>query len=236
MTNMDVLIDEARSADPGDRILYRDRIVAHGAAAIPAMRAWLEEPRLGAFAVRVLERIAIGDSNRRPVLDALNSAEAGILPERVAHDIAEAIARLGGSKRVASTRARKEPRTLPEGWPGQRRVSPVELKFHDAMLDIFTLAGVATRKQRPDGSTFRGYWASYFLRGVRNHGGPEYAHRLLRAEGTTEGFQRLTAEGRLDLTMEALVLRPEFSELFTGDERAIAASRLAKAGYQPPRD
>jgi hypothetical protein len=78
-------------------------------------------------------------------------------------------------------------------------------------------------------------WASYFLRGVRNHGGPNYARQLLRAEGTTEGFQRLTDEHRLDLTMEALVLKPEFAELFTEDERSVAAHRLARAGYQPPR-
>jgi hypothetical protein len=101
------------------------------------------------------------------------------------------------------------------------------------MLAIFTLAGEATRKQAPDGSTIRGYWASYFLRGVRNHGGPAYAHQLLRAEGTSDGFQRLTDEHRLDLTVEALVLRPDYASLFSDEERTIAAHRLARAGYQP---
>lgn len=103
------------------------------------------------------------------------------------------------------------------------------------MLDVFRLAGEATRRTRPDGTIERGYWASYFLRGVRNHGGPEYAHQLLRKEGTTDGFQRLKEEGRLDLTMEALVLRPEYTTLFTDEERRVAAHRLAEAGYQPPR-
>lgn len=46
-------------------------------------------------------------------------------------------------------------------------------------------------------------------------GGLEYAHLLLEQEGTTDGFQRLTDEGRLDLTMEALVLKPEYADLFT---------------------
>jgi hypothetical protein len=36
--------------------------------------------------------------------------------------------------------------------------------------------------------------------------------------------------------VEALVLRPEFVDLFTANERSIAAHRLARAGYQPPRD
>jgi hypothetical protein len=99
------------------------------------------------------------------------------------------------------------------------------------MLDIFRLAGEATRQQRPDGTYVRGYWASYFLRGVRNHGGLTYARQLLNATGTTEGFHRLTAEGRLDLTMEALVLRPEYQKLFSPGERQVAASRLARAGH-----
>src|SRR5258708_16228557 len=101
------------------------------------------------------------------------------------------------------------------------------------MLDIFRLAGEATRRPRPDGTTQRGYWASYFLRGVRNHGGPDYARQLLRAVGTSAGFQRLTDEGRLDLTVETLVLRPEYEALFTAADRTIAAHRLAEAGYVP---
>ncbi len=103
------------------------------------------------------------------------------------------------------------------------------------MVDIFRRASEATRKQRPDGTFERGYWASYFLRGVRNRGGVAYAHTLLRAEGTTDGFARLTEEGRLDLTMEALVLRPEYHRLFSTTELQAAASRLARAGYQPRR-
>jgi hypothetical protein len=55
---------------------------------------------------------------------------------------------------------------------------------------------------------------------------------LLRKEGTTDGFQRLTDEGRLDLTVEALVLKPEYSQLFSDEERRVAAHRLAQAGYQ----
>jgi hypothetical protein len=236
MAQLKSLLEEARKADPSDRILHRDRIAAHGAAAIPAMKEWISDSRLGAFAVRTLERIAAEPSNRRAVLDALASADPRAIPERVAQDIEQAIDRLGGSQRHSVARPRPEPRSPREQWPGQRPVSPLELRFHDAMLSIFKLAGEATRRQSKDGSIVRGYWASYFLRGVRNHGGPDYARQLLRAEGTSDGFQRLTDERRLDLTVEALVLRPEFSELFTDDERAVAAHRLARAGYQPPRE
>jgi hypothetical protein len=37
----------------------------------------------------------------------------------------------------------------------------------------------------------------------------------------------LTEEGRLDLTVEALVLKPEYAALFTDVERSIAARRLS---------
>ncbi len=99
------------------------------------------------------------------------------------------------------------------------------------MIDIFRLAGEATRKFRPDGSVVRGYWAIYYLRGVRNHGGRDYAKQLLRKVGTTPGFERLRNEGHLELTVEALVVRPEYASLFTDAERRIAADRLADAGY-----
>jgi hypothetical protein len=147
-------------------------------------------------------------------------------------------------ERRARQRAREDARSsrsAPNGptkrasaeWPGSRSVSAIELRFHDDMLDIFRLAGEATRRRRPDGTFARGYWASYFLRGVRNHGGPEYARQLLRKTGTSEGFQRLSDEGRLDLTAEALVLRSAYLTMFTEDERRIAADRLAEAGYDP---
>ena len=236
MSGLDALLEEARTADPSDRILFRDRIAAHGDAAIPALKEWLGDPRLSAFAVRVLERIASEPSSRRSVLGALASVDRGGLPERVAHDIAQSIQGLGGTQVRRVTSQPKRPRAPIELWPGHRTVSPLELRFHDAMLSIFKLAGEATRKQTADGTTIRGYWASYFLRGVRNHGGPAYAHQLLRADGTSDGFQRLTDERLLDLTVEALVLRPEFTELFTDGERAIAANRLAQGGYQPPRN
>ncbi len=51
------LLEAARSAGPMDRIAYRDALAAEGLAAVPAITEWLLDPRLGAFAVRVLSRI-----------------------------------------------------------------------------------------------------------------------------------------------------------------------------------
>jgi hypothetical protein len=233
--DLEQLLEAAGAAGPSVRIEFRDPIATHGARAIPQLREWLADPRLGAFAVRTLEKIAGDPANRRAVLEAFASLDTRAVNESAGRDLADVLARMKGTVPRSSGGPKAVRRASVEDWPGSRVVSGLDRRFHDDMLDVFRLAGEATRRTRPDGTTARGYWASYFLRGVRNHGGPAYAHQLLRKEGTTEGFQRLRQEGRLDLTMEALVLRPEYTELFSDEERRIAAHRLAEAGYQPPR-
>jgi hypothetical protein len=74
-----------------------------------------------------------------------------------------------------------------------------------------------------------GYWAAYFLRAVKRHGGVEAAKRLLEKPGVSKGLAKLAAMGRLDLAMETLVLSPEYRALFTTDERAVAERRLEEA-------
>jgi hypothetical protein len=233
MAELDDLLDAARKADPSERIAWRNPIAAHGQAAIPMMLRWLIDPEFGAFAARVLEKIAERPEDRPAAVIALQSVDSTAMDPAVVRDIADALARLGHRRGRASTGAK--PRVAPKEWSGYAAAYPLEKRFHDAMLDVFRLAGEATRKQRSDGSFVRGYWAIYFLRAVRNHGGLAYAHQLLRGEGTTAGFARLTEEKRLDLTMEALVLRPEYRERFSESEQQVASSRLARAGYQPPR-
>lgn len=96
-----------------------------------------------------------------------------------------------------------------------------EREFDAAMQEIYWLAGRAT-----------GYWAGYFLRDVRKHEGLPVAKKLLREHGVSSGFKRLKDEGRLDLSVEALVLRPQFRPLFTDEELGFARGRLAEHGYR----
>lgn len=231
VSELDDLIDAAKNASRQDRILWRNPLAERPTQALPIMREWLTDPELGGFAVRVLEKIAERPPDRRAAIEALASADAETLSAPVARDIADALVRLG-HQRVRATTG-EGTRVVPTEWSGNATASPLEQRFHGDMLDIFRLAGEATRKQRPDGTFIRGYWASYFLRGVRNHGGLAYARQLLDVDGTTDGFARLTEEGRLDLTMEALVLRSDYEALFSPRERQVAASRLARAGYRP---
>lgn len=229
MAPLDDFLDKARRADRLDRISWRNPIATHGQPAIPAMVRWVVDPKLGAFAVRVLEKIAEQPSDRAAVVTALDSIDISMTTAAIARDVTAALDRLGhrGHRTAGSGVA-----TTPADWRGYAAASPLEKRFHDDMLDIFRLAGEATRQLRSDGTYVRGYWATYFLRGVRNHGGLAYAHQLLQADGTTAGFERLTEEGRLDLTMEALVLRSKYRTLFPQHEIQVASSRLARAGYQ----
>jgi hypothetical protein len=233
MTKLAELVRSAAAASPAERIEWRDPIAAHGEPAIAAMAAWLGDTGLGAFAASVLERIANDHAHRTKVLDTLRSVDPRDLPAHVARDVADVINRIpGGTARARADPGRRSGNPV-EQWPGDRDVTALELRFHEAMLDIYRQAGEATRRRRADGSFERGYWANYFLRGVRSHGGPAYARQLLRASGTTTGFERLKGEGRLDIAMEALVLHPEFQALFTGDDLRVAAQRLKAAGYFP---
>lgn len=72
-----------------------------------------------------------------------------------------------------------------------------------------------------------GYWATRYLQMLRRRGGLETAHRLLKAKTTSDGYARLRDAARLDLTVEAHVLRPDFQPLFSPEELAMARSRLA---------
>jgi hypothetical protein len=104
MSDLDDLLERARTAEPGDRILLRDAIVAHGELAIDAMTEWLGDARLAAFAVRVLEFIAREAGVRQAVVDVLESVDREDAPAAVAGDIDRALAAL--TKGLPRPRAR----------------------------------------------------------------------------------------------------------------------------------
>jgi hypothetical protein len=220
------LLATAAAAGPNDRIDYRDDIAAYRHVAIEPMHSWLRDPRLGAFAIQVMAKIAEDSDCRREVIDVLGSVDRAALSTTVGRDLSALLQRL-----VPALKQERGGRRPVVQWPAGQEVTDLEWRFHDAMLEIFRHAGEATRRRRPDGTVDRGYWASYFLRGVRNHGGLVYARRLLQQQGTMEGFERLKKEGRLDLTVEALVLRPEFRSLFSEQELNVASRRIG--GLQP---
>ncbi|MDQ2873590.1 MAG: hypothetical protein M3Y33_01675 [Actinomycetota bacterium] len=96
----------------------------------------------------------------------------------------------------------------------------VRAAFELAMKDVYARA-----KQEAN------YTAGYFLTMLSNYGGLGTAHRLLASPEVSTGFTALYERGRLDLTVEALVVKPEFAGLFTEDEVEAARERLRQLGY-----
>jgi hypothetical protein len=79
-----------------------------------------------------------------------------------------------------------------------------------------------------------GYPATYFIQMVSRRGGLATARHLLHAPNVSDGFTALWERGRLDLSVEAVILRERFGALFTDEERDRARSRLEEYGYSAP--
>lgn len=71
-----------------------------------------------------------------------------------------------------------------------------------------------------------GYNATRFLQMLSDQGGVKTAKQLIQKPGGAEGFIALMTHQRPDLTVEARVLKPEYHDLFSDDDRAICRERL----------
>jgi hypothetical protein len=91
-----------------------------------------------------------------------------------------------------------------------------EAEFHREMLRIYERARAEA-----------GYNATYFIQMVAGQGGLTTARKLVTATTPSQGFTHLWERGRLDLTVEALVVDPRCSTLFTASEIGAAQRRLS---------
>ena len=67
-------------------------------------------------------------------------------------------------------------------------MTDLEARFEQEMVEkVYRAAGRET-----------GYWAGYFLRSVKRHGGSGAARRLLQQRSVSRGLAKLAALGRLD--------------------------------------
>ena len=73
-----------------------------------------------------------------------------------------------------------------------------------------------------------GYNATRFFQMLGEHRGVETARRLL--PHMSDGFTQMWQRNRLDLTVEALILQPQWHDLFSDAEREIARRRLRECG------
>ena len=58
------------------------------------------------------------------------------------------------------------------------------------------------------------------------------AHRCLSSHRESDGFEKLKALGRLDLSLEALAVQKTFTALFSDEEANNALQRLLNADYR----
>ena len=58
-----------------------------------------------------------------------------------------------------------------------------------------------------------------------------FAHKVLSGHRESDGFAQLAKLGRLDLSLEALAVKKQFTALFSDEEANNALMRLLDAGY-----
>jgi hypothetical protein len=75
------------------------------------------------------------------------------------------------------------------------------------------------------------YDAKLFRQMIGPGRGVNAAKTLLKAPRVQSGFERLRQKGRLDISMEARMLKPKYAELFERDELKEARTRLELADY-----
>ena len=96
----------------------------------------------------------------------------------------------------------------------------LEREFDTAMMNIYRRAlGEA------------GYNATRFLQMLQEKRGLETARILLHSSNVSDGYTALWERGRLDLTVEALILHEKWKPLFSEQEREIARRRLTEYNY-----
>jgi hypothetical protein len=96
----------------------------------------------------------------------------------------------------------------------------LELEFHDDMKNIYVTAKKDLK-----------YNASRFWQIVCEKGGVQAAKILIAKDGGTYGFEILWENKRLDISVEAYVLKPKYAELFSEKERKICEDRLEQFGF-----
>ena len=101
-------------------------------------------------------------------------------------------------------------------------MADLEKQFDQAMLDVYLSA-----------KSDCGYVATDFFNMLSRYRGLITAKRLLASDNPQYGFTKLHECGRLDLTVECLVLDPKYSDLFDEAELAQARKRLKTLKFDP---
>lgn len=97
-------------------------------------------------------------------------------------------------------------------------------QFDDEMMDVYIRA-----KEEA------GYDAKKFRQMIGPGRGVQAAKNLIQGARVQSGFEKLFLAGKLEITMEARMLKPKFAELFSAAELREAKTRLESAGFDVRR-
>ncbi|WMI82170.1 hypothetical protein [Anaerotignum sp. MB30-C6] len=86
-------------------------------------------------------------------------------------------------------------------------------------------------KKAEEAQGMEGYNATRLLKNIEEHGGVSVARRALSRDGCSENFEILKKKNRLDLSMEALIVKGEYGVLFDDNEVNDALALLCDCGY-----
>ena len=70
-----------------------------------------------------------------------------------------------------------------------------------------------------------------FLLNIEKFGVVRTIQEILRKGRTSDCFDKLVKANRIDLTMEAVIVKPKYAELFTDDEVNSCYDLLCEYGY-----
>ena len=73
----------------------------------------------------------------------------------------------------------------------------------------------------------------FLLQAMRRHGGVFAAKQLLGISEDRAGLVQLGKQGRLDMSVESLMLQERWKPLFSVDELKLARKRLTDLGFDP---
>jgi hypothetical protein len=99
----------------------------------------------------------------------------------------------------------------------------LEDEFTQAMFDIY-------RRAKDEAK----YLANIFLQMVTDRGGLDTARYLINQPRPSDGYTHLYERGRIDLTVEAMIVEnSKWHPLFVPEELDKARRRLVEYGYEP---
>jgi hypothetical protein len=96
-----------------------------------------------------------------------------------------------------------------------------------AQLQAFHQAAVSLINSIED----RVYRPNYFISLMAESGAFQAACQVIHSTHIPDGFLTLQQAGQLGLTIEALVLQPEWAEIFEPETLRLARERLTAFGY-----